>query len=299
MGRVVDRARWERTIAAASARFRAGAADLLDAIVDRRCAGCGGPAERGEDVCAICDAAVDRVGSALCLLCLRGDVPGLPLGAPTSAAPSRAHAGCPLHGSDRLLLAGPPHAPPLDAIVREFKYAGGFRLAPWIASLVPVPPGIGDALGREGVVVPVPLHPARRAWRGYDQAEAIARRLGAWWGVPVVSALRRVRETKPQARLGGETRRRNVEGAFRPNDRAERIVAGRVVLLVDDVVTTGATMLEAAEALAPAGPAWILALAAAHGGAPDGTQSHSHAEVATLRGHVLESRARQIGREPS
>lgn len=295
----MERARWERTIAAARARLRAGAADLLDAFVDRRCAGCGGPTGRGEDVCAACDAAVDRAGSALCLLCLRRDVAGSPPPAPAPAAPSRARAGCPLHGSDRLLLAGPPHAPPLDAIVREFKYAGGSRLAPWVASLVPVPPGIGGALGREGIVVPVPLHPARRAWRGYDQAESIARRLGSWWGVPVVSALRRVRETKPQARLGGETRRRNVEGAFRPAERADAIVAGRVVLLVDDVVTTGATMLEAAEALAPAGPAWILALAAAHGGAPDGAQSPSHAEVAALRGHVLESRAWQIGREPS
>ncbi|HSQ61153.1 MAG TPA: phosphoribosyltransferase family protein [Acidobacteriota bacterium] len=287
--------RWERAAGAARARLRAGAADLLDAFVDRRCAGCGGPAERGEDVCGACDAAVDRAGSVLCLHCLRGGVRAAPEPAPSS--PPRA--GCPLHGAERLLLAGPPHAAPLDSIVREFKYAGGSRLAPWIASLVPVPPGIDGALGREGIVVPVPLHPARRAWRGYDQAESIARRLGTWWGVPVVPALRRVRETAPQARLGGEERRRNLDGAFRPADRAERLVAGRVVLLVDDVVTTGATMLEAGEALAPAGPALILALAAAHGGAPDGAQSPSQPEVATVRGRVLESQAWQIGREPS
>ncbi|HEU4333985.1 MAG TPA: phosphoribosyltransferase family protein, partial [Candidatus Eisenbacteria bacterium] len=181
----------------------------------------------------------------------------------------------------------------------EFKYAGGSRLAPWIASLVPVPPGLDGALGREGIVVPVPLHPARRAWRGYDQAEAIARHLGAWWGIPIVSALRRARETEPQARLGGEERRRNLEGAFRAVERADRVVAGRVVFLVDDVVTTGATMLEAAAALAPAEPAWILGLAAAHGGAPDGAQSPSQPEVAAVRGRVLESQAWQIGREPS
>jgi ComF family protein len=245
------------------------AADFMDALTDRRCPGCGGPVDRAERVCVTCDAAVDRTGSVLCLACLRG-------GAPEGDAPPQRAGACPRHGSDCLLLAGPPHAAPLDAIVREFKYAGASALAPWVAGLIPEPPGISAAFGREAIVVPVPLHPARRAARGFDQAALLAFHVGGWWGVPVVHALRRVRETNPQARLGPGDRRENLHGAFALEERERRVVTGRTVLLLDDVATTGSTLLEAHRALRGAEPAWIIALAAAHGGGFDGPQFAPH-----------------------
>jgi ComF family protein len=242
------------------------ARDLIDFLLDRRCPGCGGEVPRDRVICAACDARVSRSGVALCLPCLHGDPndPDVPRGA------------CDAHGSRRLLLAGPGYEAPLDRIISAFKYEGARRIAPWIAALLPEPPELSGAFGRDCVLVPVPLHPARRARRGFDQAMLLAEDASARWGIPVVAALERTRDNDPQARLGGTRRHDNVRGAFRVVRPS--LVRGRPVLLVDDVATTGSTLLEAALALESAGPTWILSLAASHGGR--GTEPASHATVA-------------------
>jgi len=250
----------------------AAAADLLDALLDRYCPGCGGALPRGGAVCATCDARVPRTGVALCLRCLHGSPS-------TEESPG---GGCPRHGRARLLLSGPVFEPPLDLILHTFKYEGGSSLAPWIGSLLPEPPGLGDALGREYILVPVSLHPARRAWRGFDQALLLACGASARWGIPVVEAVSRTRDHEPQARLDPERRRRNVTGAF--SVRCPAAVRGRPVLLVDDVATTGSTLLAAAEALETAGAEWILSLTAAHGGLPDSPNARASFELRSDRG---------------
>jgi ComF family protein len=97
------------------------------------------------------------------------------------------------------------------------------------------------------LLVPVPLHPLRLRQRGYNQSALIA--LGTGRKIDA-RALERIRDTPPQAGLGAEQRRRNLAGAFRA--RAER-VRGRRVILVDDVVTTGATVEAASRELLRAG----------------------------------------------
>jgi ComF family protein len=102
------------------------------------------------------------------------------------------------------------------------------------------------------LLVPVPLHPRRLRERGFNQAALVTRELSRQTGRPICEgALVRCRDTAPQAGLSAAARRRNVAEAFAVRRRG--IVAGRVVTLVDDVMTTGATALACARALRAAG----------------------------------------------
>jgi ComF family protein len=148
-------------------------------------------------------------------------------------------------------------------------------------------------LGKEYILVPVPLHPARLAQRGFDQCATLAGQVSARWGIPVVQALARARDGTPQASRPGSARRANLEGVFRLT--LPSLVSGRAVLLLDDVATTGSTLLAAAAKLEEAGATWILALSAAHAAAPGWPESAQEAEVAGRQGAVIMYPARQKG----
>jgi ComF family protein len=113
------------------------------------------------------------------------------------------------------------------------------------------------------VLVHVPVHPARRAARGYDQAELLARAAARALGRPAVPALRRDRATAPQFELGRDRRAANVAAAFAVDAARGAGVAGRWIVLVDDVVTTGATLVACAEALLDAGAVAVSAVTVA------------------------------------
>jgi ComF family protein len=129
--------------------------------------------------------------------------------------------------------------------VHQLKYEGWWRVT---ESLARAMSGLEPLTGRL-LLVPVPLAPKRLRERGYNQSECLARALGAVVGKPVrVDALIRVRETPTQTALTPEARMANVAGAFQA-----RGVHGCRIVLVDDVFTTGATLLTAAAALKQAG----------------------------------------------
>ena len=102
------------------------------------------------------------------------------------------------------------------------------------------------------LIIPVPLHPKRLRWRGFNQALLLARQLSRAYGIatdPFV--LRRIKETPPQTQLNEEERRRNVRGAFAL--APGRSLKGKKVLLVDDVYTSGATVNECSRTLTTSG----------------------------------------------
>ncbi|MFN4226003.1 MAG: ComF family protein [Hyphomonas sp.] len=112
----------------------------------------------------------------------------------------------------------------------------------------------GPLIDMADVIVPVPLHYTRLVTRGFNQSGWLAQALGRAAGKPVlVDALVRIRRTPSQAGLARRARRRNVSGAFRVRRGREGRIAGAHVLLVDDVLTTGATLSACTRALKRAG----------------------------------------------
>jgi ComF family protein len=144
---------------------------------------------------------------------------------------------------------------PVREVIHKLKYADRPNLA---APLVDLGLTLGDL--PSGVVVPVPLGRGRRRQRGYNQAEALARKIAAATGRGRLEGLRRVRETDAQVGRSGDERRLALAGAF-----AWHGAAPQEILLVDDVVTTGATLVECARAARAAGVNRVHTLAAALG----------------------------------
>ncbi|MFI5254711.1 MAG: ComF family protein [Candidatus Limnocylindrales bacterium] len=211
---------------------------LLDVLLPPACPGCG---REGAVLCAPCRAH----------LAARLDAPaGLPLGLPTDLPV----------GLIQLEWCA-PFSGPTRATLHELKYAANRRLVGPLGDL------LAARWGRAGwggdVLVPVPVHAARLRQRGYDQAVLLASAVGARLGLPVVEGLRRGRATAAQYALGRQARGANVGTAFEVIDGARGRIAGRWVVLVDDVVTTGSTMAACATALVAAGAEAVSGLAVA------------------------------------
>jgi ComF family protein len=144
----------------------------------------------------------------------------------------------------------------LRAVVHALKYDGRRSLADPLARRMREH---GQwVLDGADAIVPVPLHPSRRRERGFNQATDLAGRLG----FPVAAILRRIRHTVPQTTLAAGQRHGNVLDAFAATRRAADY-SGRIVVVVDDVSTTGATLEACARALLESGIGEVRALTAA------------------------------------
>lgn len=138
--------------------------------------------------------------------------------------------------------------------MHALKYEGWWRVADGAASRMARLDWPDDVLEERAALIPVPLAASRLRQRGYNQSECLARALGALWGIPVrADALTRSRATQTQTRLTPEERVRNVHGAFAATTAARSELRGAHVVLVDDVVTTAATLNACARALHEAG----------------------------------------------
>ena len=133
-------------------------------------------------------------------------------------------------------LAAYAYAFPLSVLVGQLKYGGELALAAWLGDRLAERVAGGD---RPDHIVPVPLHPNRLKTRGFNQSVLIAKRLSRRLALPIdVSACSRVKDTPPQVELPMRSRRGNMRNAF----RCDRGLAGRHVALVDDVMTSGASL---------------------------------------------------------
>jgi len=163
-------------------------------------------------------------------------------------------------GFDAALALGLYEGPLKDLCLR-IKHERNAWLAPWLGELFVEARGeaVRD-LPADTWVVPVPLHWWRQWRRGYNQSEVLARSLARRLGLSYHRSLRRVRAT-PKLAFKGHTERTDLmRGAFRARSRSMSRLAGRTVLLVDDVLTTGATCGDAARALKRAGAARVVAV---------------------------------------
>ena len=232
---------------------------ILAVVWAPRCAACNDPLDaptRGV-VCRSCWRRIPAIASPTCDYC-------------GAAGATAADTGAGLRCADCRNTGGPPtarraagvHAGTLRAIIHAFKYDGRRSLARPLAQRMR--DAGGDWLHGADVAVPVPLHALRRWRRGFNQAADLAAHLG----IPVVHALRRTRHTGRQVELSRAARLEALGGAFALARRGSRHAAaaairGRSVVLVDDVITTGATVEACAGVLRNAGARQVWALSAA------------------------------------
>jgi ComF family protein len=211
---------------------------LLDVLLPPACPGCG------------------REGAAICSDCLphlarRRDEPaGTPLGLAVAqpAGLVQLEWCCAYSG-------------PARACLHALKYDGELRLVEPLAEQMAARwqrAGVGAE-----ILVPVPVHAARLRQRGFDQAELLARAVGRVRKLPVATALERASKTAAQHALTRTARAANVGGAFVVKASSRREIVGRWVVLIDDVVTTGATFSGCANALYEAGASAVSGLALA------------------------------------
>lgn len=179
------------------------------------------------------------------------------------------------------------HPPPVDAtltavayaypwsdLVTRYKFGDRPGWAPFFASLLLQAPGVRaafEALQVGDLIIPLPLSTERLQSRGFNQAWELSRvlaRLSASRARPDAHLLLRIRHTRPQTELSRASRLTNLQGAFLVEPLRATLLAGRRVILVDDVMTSGASLFTAAQVLRLAGAAHITALAFARTAAP-------------------------------
>ncbi len=228
---------------------RRAARGLLDLVLPPRCLACGGLVADPGTLCAGCWRGLAFHGPPACACC------GLPFD--HAAGEAARCAAC---------LAAPPAYDRARAVLRYDDGSKGLILAFKHADRTDAAPAFARWLARAGqelladcdLIAPVPLHWRRLFRRRYNQAALLALALAKLSGRPAApDLLRRRRDTRPQGHLSRGQRQRNVAGAFALAPAWRPRIAGRRVLLLDDVMTTGATVEAAAQVLTRAGAAGV------------------------------------------
>lgn len=215
----------------------------MQSLFERNCLLCGSAGT--EDLCRPCRNSLPHLSSHHCPVCALRTEEARVCGACLAHPPAFDHT-----------VAAVNYAFPIDALLHSLKYHTNLALAPVLADLLlaQIDKTVPD------FIIPMPLHAVRLRERGFNQAIEIARRISKKSGIPLLPALcRRVRDTVSQTGLPWKEREKNIRDAF----DCEGNLDGKRIAIVDDVMTTGATLNELARVLRKCGAvhisAWVVA----------------------------------------
>lgn len=207
----------------------------------------------GSHLCASCAKDIEPVITSLCPLCGKISQNG------KICSECRKSSGFVLKG---IISAAVYSDGPMKEVIHHLKYSGLTDLSEVVGEII-VQKLSSIEMIRNAVIVPVPLNKKRQAERGFNQSELIARYVAKSIGISGANALGRTRDTTPQAELKRANRLTNLSNCFQIADR--EFVAGKLVLLLDDVATTGTTLNECAKVLIASGAKEVWGVVAAHG----------------------------------
>ncbi|OGC42041.1 hypothetical protein A2Y85_07760 [candidate division WOR-3 bacterium RBG_13_43_14] len=220
---------------------------FLDFLVPHDCLICGQEVS-GRQICANCHDYLPEVKPPFCQGCGR---------------PVKDKIVCPYCRSKSYIDRGRSwiiFAPPADRLIHHFKYRNKRSLARLFGRALSLIVRSDHALKQSDLIVPVPLHWWKQIKRGYNQAFLIAREISQECNIDIADILRRTRNTRTQTRFDPDQRRSNVENAFALK---KYDIKDRKILLIDDVMTTGATINECARVLIEAGAKSVCSCVAA------------------------------------
>jgi ComF family protein len=230
---------------------------VLDILFPVECAGCG---REGEWLCLTCFNKIKFKNYQYCLHCKKENEFG------------RFCPGCrPFYNLDGVLIAGDYDNRLIAKLIKNLKYNFVRDVAEDLGKFLILflqnlnsESGFGEVVLAGGnLIIPVPLHNKRRRWRGFNQAELIAREVSGYFKLELsADKLIRIKYKTPQIKLSEAERKSNIIGCF--GWRGENL-NGRDVVLIDDIVTTGATLNECAKVLKQNGAGKVWGLAAAKG----------------------------------
>lgn len=206
-------------------------------------------------ICPDCLEKLPLIGDAFCSIC------GIPFVAGDKPHPcSRCIKNPPPYSAARAAFM---HAGDIKELIHRFKYNGDTRLRRSLGLLTAEKLAKFAKESSADLIVPIPLHNKRLKNRGFNQALLLAEIFSKAWQIPLQRHLiKRTRLTVPQVELGRKQRLSNLHDAFMVAD--QRLVAGKTIMLVDDVTTTGSTLWEASAVLKKAGARKVLAVTISH-----------------------------------
>lgn len=243
-----------KTVARLILLFKTARASIIDLLFPISCCYCG---EEGRFICQKCQQAINPLQAPVCPICRQLSDQGQVCG--NCAAKTS------ING---LIVAASYGNKVLQTAITSFKYKFVSDLADYLGNILVSSlekiRGDKKTILDDFIIIPVPLHPKRIAWRGFNQAEVLARYLSGRLGLIMRNdLLKRVRFTKAQMSLGRQERLVNLKEAFIGEDK--NFIANKKFLLVDDVYTTGATMEECAKELKRLGAEKVWGIVLARG----------------------------------